>query len=318
MTAFHFFSFTEQEIARSDQIAELFKELQDDLFTGIAEFYEDDACFIAIFAQGRIATLYHLNGRAERLNGEKWITHIEKSDGQISIRSLSLPVTDLRYFKILIESLGQGQNTDTEWIAPKTILEKLHDSPGSSLIFGETNSFAFLNYYAGLDPDRSRSVMITPERIQNGSFEELLQALPTDLKNTSVMSIVPEDPGSAWVEQQYYEIFARALKEFMRIYGSMRERVYLNKIIRAINFKADAKDVLIIVNARDVNDQQIFDSPAKTAKIYSELLALVAIPLKNELGEQVFAEVLDAIRAKSHAFQIDLLDQLLSGNTQQA
>lgn len=312
MTAFHFFSFVDQVTACSDQISEAFKELQDDLFTGIVEIFEDDDRFIAILAQGRIATFYHLREIVERLDGEQWLKHVESTDTTLRIRALNLPVADLRYLKIVVESFGRGANADTHSIDPRTILGKLGTTFCSSITYGESPELTFLNYRSGKDPDRDRSVIISPERIRNVSVEELLADLPEELSQTSVMSVDPKDPGMAWLEQQYQEVFARALKEFMRVYGSARERVYLNKIIRAINFKADANDLLILVNARDVNDQEIFDAPIKAKKNFAALLGVVAVPLRAELGDQVYREVLNTIQLTCTDLQRELLDRLLA------
>jgi len=53
MTAFHFLTFVETETARSERVTEVFKDFQDNLFTGITEVQESGAVLFAIFVRGK-------------------------------------------------------------------------------------------------------------------------------------------------------------------------------------------------------------------------------------------------------------------------
>ena len=309
MTAFHFLTFVETETARSERVTEVFKDFQDNLFTGITEVQESGAVLFAIIVRGKIATLYHLNSKAERIEPNHWLDHLGDDVDEIKIRSLSLRITDLRYFKILIEECSE--KTVSINISPKELLLKLNNSSNSSITFGESEDLSFLCYVPGKNAAASRLITLTPESVKSGSLADLIEYLPQSMGDVRIYPIQPETQVSAWVEQQLHEIFVKATQKLLSVYSSMRERVYLNKILRALNFKAGANDWMIFVNARNIDDQEIFESPLKAASVYSELLGLIVKPFKAELGETIFEQTLSEITENCSDLEKKLLVSLL-------
>jgi len=309
MTAFHFLTFVETETARSERVIEVFKDFQDNLFTGITEIQESGAVLFAIFVRGKIATLYHLNSTPERIEPNHWLDHLDDQVDEIRLRSLSLRITDLRYFKILIEECAQ--KTVSIHISPRELLIKLNNSSNSSITFGESADLSFLCYVPGKNAAASRLITLTPEAVKSGSLADLIEYLPQSMEDVRIYPIPQEAQAFAWVEQQYHEVFVKATQKFLSAYSSMRERVYLNKILRALNFKAGANDWMIFVNARNIDDQEIFESPVKAANVYREMLGLIVKPFKAELGETLFEQTLSEITENCSDLEKKLLVSLL-------
>lgn len=314
MTAFHFLNFVETETARSERVAELFKDFQDNLFTGIAEIQEEDTVLYAFYARGKISTLYHLNSIAERIEASQWLDHLDVGIKEIKMRSLSLRIADLRLFKILIEEYG---NKPIPYqVSLKDLLGKLSNSSNPSISFGESPDISFICYASGKHNTTSRLMTLNSDSVRSGTLIDLLDLLPDFMNRVFVCPVRLDTPTPAWVEQQLHEVFVRATQKLLLVYGSMRERVYLNKIIRSINFKAGANDWMIFVNARNLDDQEIFDSPVKAGRVYSEIMDLVIEPFISDLGQKLFDQTLAEITDHSSELQQKLLESMIIGKNE--
>lgn len=308
MTAFQFFNFVDEESIAADGVVEFFKDLQDDLFSGFAEIIIDGGCFYAVFVQGRVATLYNSQPKIERIDAHRWLDHLTEIRSDVTFRSINFTVRDLRIIKVLLES---GDESMVKNVSAKKVIEKLARVNTSSVIYLETDKQSLLCSMSGNKFRPPIGLLLTPDQIEEIDIDELLDLVPASANTLRVITIDPKEPSSAWVEQQAHDVFIYVTKKLIERYGSMRERVYLNKIIRSINFKADANDRLIFVNARDITDQEVFNSPIQAASVYSELMKLVIDPIKTDLSEQVYGNVRAEIRDELTAFQQKILDQLV-------
>lgn len=126
----------------------------------------------------------------------------------------------------------------------------------------------------------------------------------------STTEIGSSEQSLAWDEMLLHQLFTEWLLKLFDLYDNLKGRLFLNQIIKAINFKATANDWMLSVNAKNVNSQILFNSPEESVKIYSELLSVVAAQFITDIGDPIYRGVFQEFTKGLSGRQTDLFLKL--------
>ncbi len=310
MTSPKLFTFVEQENLEPGSLDEQLKAMQDDLFTGIARFASSSGkTDLALFTRGQLVTLYDasLDG-VQRIYPKTWLDSAADAKEALTFQSMNLNVQDLRILKIILEStvdLSAPIQDVTSTIA--TVRARAFPT----VLVVDSEEAQSYQFFPGGGGECQYNLFLSRERFVR-SAGDLLFLGDEEIRWSNVQRIQCENSTLAWTEMLQHHIFTEWLLKLFSVYESLKGRLYLNQIIKSINFKATANDWMLSVNSKNVNDQVLFNSPEEATKVYSELLAVIAGQFVSDIGETIYNSLYLDFSSRLIAVQNELLTKITS------
>lgn len=310
MTLPKLFTFVEQENIAPGSLDEQLKAMQDDLFTGIARFTSSSGkTDLALFTRGQLVTLYDAStDGVQRVYPKTWLESAADSKEALTFQSMNLNVQDLRILKIILES-RLDLSTPIEEVSSTIASVRARAFP--TVLVMDSEEAQSYQLFPGMDGECQYNLFLSHEKFVR-SAGDLLFTGEEEILWRNVQRIQCENSTLAWTEMLQHQIFTEWLLKLFSVYESLKGRLYLNQIIKSINFKATANDWMLSVNAKNVNDQVLFNSPEEATKVYSELLAVIVGQFISDIGETIYDSLYLDFSAKLIPVQSELLTKIAS------